>query len=179
MASATLKKARRPVENRVRNSKTSHALKPSETALRSRANKLLDHEIDFISSGEFRRPDARRRILGLEGAGGPSVSAPVEGKLPKDLPAHLARLCESRLLTASEEQELFRRMNYLKYRANALTSANLIDAGIALMRQNIMRRHPGESDAEIDTLLSAWMRRTDDPVPGDTSGSVRIRKRES
>ena len=120
MASAALKKTRRPVENRRRNSKAPPALKPAQIDLCLRARRLLDHEIDFISSGEFRRPDARRRILGPEDAGGSPVSAAVEGKPPKDLPAHLARLCESKLLTAGEEQELFRRMNYMKYRANAL-----------------------------------------------------------
>jgi hypothetical protein len=39
-------------------------------------------------------------------------------------------------------------------------------AGIGLMRQNIRRRHPGKTEAEIDTLLSAWMRRADDCIPG-------------
>jgi RNA polymerase primary sigma factor len=39
------------------------------------------------------------------------------------LPAHLARLCESDLLTADEERSLFRRMNYLKYRANAIRTS--------------------------------------------------------
>jgi len=62
---------------------------------------------------------------------------------------------------------------------NAMTTATLMDAGIALMRQNIRRRHPGQSEAEIDALLSAWMRRSDDPVPGDTAGAVRVRTRTS
>ena len=60
-----------------------------------------------------------------------------------------------------------------------MTTATLMDAGIALMRQNIRRRHPGQSEAEIDALLSAWMRRSDDPVPGDTAGAVRVRTRTS
>jgi RNA polymerase primary sigma factor len=88
--------------------------------LRVRTRKLLDHEIDFISNDDFRRPDARRKILGRENVGGDRPTTAPQGKLPKDLPAHLARLCESKLLTADEERDLFRRMNYLKYRANAL-----------------------------------------------------------
>jgi RNA polymerase primary sigma factor len=88
--------------------------------LRSRATKLLDHEIDFIANAEFRSPEARRTILGREGSSEPDLRPRPGSKIPKDLPAHLARLCESQLLTASEEQDLFRRMNYLKYRANAL-----------------------------------------------------------
>jgi RNA polymerase primary sigma factor len=120
MNSATLKESRRTVDKRRRNSKAPPALQPSQTDLRTRARRLLDHEIDFISNGEFRRPGARRRILRPENVGGSLVSAPLRSKVPKDLPAHLARLCESQLLTANEEQDLFRRMNYLKYRANAL-----------------------------------------------------------
>jgi len=58
---------------------------------------------------------------------------------------------------------------------NASTTAVLMDAGIALMRENIRRRHPGQTEAEIDAMLSAWMRRADDPVPGDTAGAVRVR----
>lgn len=120
MNSATLKGSRRPVVKRGRNSGVPRILKPSQTDLGFRASRLLDHEIDFISNGEFRGPGARRRILGPEGGGGSLVAPRLQGKVPKDLPAHLARLCESKLLTASEEQDLFRRMNYLKYRANAL-----------------------------------------------------------
>jgi RNA polymerase primary sigma factor len=40
--------------------------------------------------------------------------------VPADLPGHLARLCESQLLTATEETELFRQMNFLKFRANLI-----------------------------------------------------------
>lgn len=44
-------------------------------------------------------------------------------KLSAEMPAHLARMCEEELLTASEERELFRSMNFLKYKANALRSS--------------------------------------------------------
>lgn len=40
----------------------------------------------------------------------------------RELPAHLARLCEAEPLTAEQERAWFRRMNFLKYRANALRS---------------------------------------------------------
>ena len=120
MTIAALRKPRRAAPIRGKKYKTeSMESARSLEELRTRTKRLLDHEIDFISNVEFRIPDARRRILGRESlnSGLPSVS---EGKLPKDLPAHLARLCESKLLTADEERDLFRRMNYLKYRANAL-----------------------------------------------------------
>jgi RNA polymerase primary sigma factor len=37
-----------------------------------------------------------------------------------DLPAHLARLCETKLLTPAEEVETFRRMNFLRFKAQEL-----------------------------------------------------------
>jgi len=121
MTTATVGKPRRTATTR----KTNHepysfhsTFPPDEQRVRTR--KLLDREIDFISNDDFRRPDARRKILGRESVGGESSITAPQGKLPKDLPAHLARLCESKLLTAEEERDLFRRMNYLKYRANAL-----------------------------------------------------------
>ncbi len=61
--------------------------------------------------------------------------------------------------------------------AKAATTNMLVDAGIALMRQNIRRRHPAASEAEIDALVQAWLYRADDPIPGDTSGAVRVRER--
>lgn len=86
--------------------------------LATRARQLLDREIDFIDSDEFRRPDANRRILNEQATHGEASDEKSGGKLPKDLPGHLARLCEGRLLSAKEERTLFQRMNYLKYRAN-------------------------------------------------------------
>ena len=84
--------------------------------LRNRALELLLAEIDFISNPEFR----------AEGLGqNESVDAILEhldnsSNAPTDLPAHLQRMCESELLTKEQEAELFREMNFLKYRANAL-----------------------------------------------------------
>ncbi len=64
-----------------------------------------------------------------------------------------------------------------KYRENAILTAILMDSGIALMRQNIRRRHPESPEEEVDALLRAWLCRADDPVPGDISGSIRVRER--
>jgi hypothetical protein len=53
----------------------------------------------------------------------------------------------------------------------------LVDAGIELMRQNIRRRDQTMTAEQIDALLSPWLCRADDAIPGDTAGAVRIRKR--
>jgi RNA polymerase primary sigma factor len=87
-------------------------------ALRKRVKQLLDKEIDFIGSREFSEPSAKSRILE---SGTDEISrSETKTRLPKDLPAHLARLCEAGLLTADQERDLFRKMNYLKFRANMI-----------------------------------------------------------
>ncbi|MEX0658124.1 MAG: hypothetical protein WD080_03230 [Egibacteraceae bacterium] len=42
--------------------------------------------------------------------------------------------------------------------ARLRTALSLHDDGVALMRQNLRRRHPRASDSEIDELLDAWLR---------------------
>ena len=59
---------------------------------------------------------------------------------------------------------------------NTAATATLIEAGIALMRQNLRRRHPDADEARIDDLLRAWLYRADDPVPGDVAGAVHERR---
>jgi RNA polymerase primary sigma factor len=82
---------------------------------------LLEQEIDYIGNREFSARSAKNEILGPRPGGEAKIKSS-SNRLPKDLPAHLARLCEAPLLTADEERDLFRRMNFLKYRANVLRS---------------------------------------------------------
>lgn len=64
-----------------------------------------------------------------------------------------------------------------KYMKNAATTALLVEAGVEMMRQNIRRRHATASDAAVEALLGAWIRRENDRLPGDTAGAVRVRQR--
>ncbi len=88
-----------------------------------RAEELLKTEIDFISNPIFQTPEAEYDILRetftddlLE------TNDLMKARNSQNLPSHLARLCEAGVLSVGEEQDLFRRMNYLKYKANALRS---------------------------------------------------------
>ena len=85
----------------------------------SRVRAVLQREIDFIGNREFCRRSTAKNILPDSDECVP-LGAESFSTLPKDLPAHLARLCETQVLTAEEERELFRRMNFLKYRANVV-----------------------------------------------------------
>ncbi|MFO0922565.1 MAG: sigma-70 family RNA polymerase sigma factor [Pirellulales bacterium] len=90
-------------------------------SLESRIRKRLKQEVEFIANPAFQASDSEL-ILGdnllakefYEG-GKSSKSA----NLP-NLPPHLKRLCETRLLTPDEERLLFVRMNYLRHRAHLL-----------------------------------------------------------
>jgi RNA polymerase primary sigma factor len=90
--------------------------------LKSRARKLVETEIDFIANHEFCTRGAEKKILQRQNPEDSPRRKSSKSSVPKDLPAHLARLCEAKLLTADEERDLFRRMNYLKYRANVTRS---------------------------------------------------------
>ncbi|MCU0959327.1 MAG: sigma-70 family RNA polymerase sigma factor [Pirellulaceae bacterium] len=87
--------------------------------LRERTLRLLRTEIEFISNKSFRTID---RELEREVLAGETSFEVATSPVPKSLPSHLARLCETSVLTPEQEQELFRQMNYLKFRANALRS---------------------------------------------------------
>jgi RNA polymerase primary sigma factor len=90
-------------------------------ALVARVREVLQREIDFIGNRKFSHRTAEQRIMTASDAYAEADERSFS-TLPKDLPAHLARLCETQVLTADEERELFRRMNFLKYRANVLRS---------------------------------------------------------
>jgi hypothetical protein len=50
-----------------------------------------------------------------------------------------------------------------------------MEAGIDLIRQNIKRAHPTLPDEQAEELLSSWLWRADDPIPGDTAGAISSR----
>ncbi len=87
-------------------------------SLQQRMKRLRQEEIEFVGHAQFR-------------PAGPDVDSDAEliaaarcqrATPPADLPAHLARLCEVELLSAEQEQAMFRSMNYLKFRAWELVS---------------------------------------------------------
>lgn len=91
-----------------------------DARLQERAARLLRQEIDFIHSPEFVQPEAERKILEQPLPEQTKPAAP-DGPEPKGRVApFFAALYRTRLLTADEERGLFRRMNYLKFRANVL-----------------------------------------------------------
>jgi RNA polymerase primary sigma factor len=122
--------------------------------VRDRVLRVLRTEMDFISNKSFRTTDREfeRRVLEDRY----QVTRP-ESTVPRTLPAHLARLCEAGMLTPEEERELFRRMNYLKYRANVLRSRLSPHAPDEAMLEKV-ERFLAAAHAIRDQIIKANMR---------------------
>lgn len=102
-----------------------------------RARKIFDLPLDFIPNEEFakirRSPARERKVLGPMPENDQPSRKP---RLPSGLPPYLASLYEVPLLTREQEGHLFRKMNYLKYRASRLRERlNLAHPKSGLMEQ--------------------------------------------
>jgi RNA polymerase primary sigma factor/RNA polymerase sigma factor len=84
---------------------------------RIRAERIANLPLEYMPSPEFHEPNAERRITAAMPASG---AAPHKVRAPAGLPAYLASLYETPLLTRDQELHLFRKYNYLKYRAASL-----------------------------------------------------------
>lgn len=82
-----------------------------------RAERLRSLDIDYVYNPQFDLPTADEIILGPL----PETDKPRKKvRAPKDLPPYLASLYEVPLLSAEQERHLFRKYNYLKYKADKL-----------------------------------------------------------
>jgi RNA polymerase sigma factor (sigma-70 family) len=83
----------------------------------TRYERVMRLPLEYIPNPRFARKGAENTCLGpVPVADSPARAA----RRPSDLPAYLASLYEVPLLTREQEAHLFRRYNYLKYRADKL-----------------------------------------------------------
>ena len=85
-----------------------------------RVRRILDLPLEYIPNGQFAGIASRGRekeVLGPAPAGDGPATRP---RIPKGLPHYLASMYEVPLLTRQQEGHLFRKMNYLKYKASRL-----------------------------------------------------------
>ncbi|MBA60822.1 MAG: RNA polymerase subunit sigma-70 [Planctomycetaceae bacterium] len=81
---------------------------------------VMELPLDYMPSDEFSRRGAEKRIM----APIPDPETPPRRtRAPKELPSYLSSLYEVPLLTRNQEQHLFRKFNYTKYRAHRLRVA--------------------------------------------------------
>jgi RNA polymerase primary sigma factor len=122
-----------------------------------KAEKLLGQPVEYIHNPMFEDASNDAEFL----APMPNEVEFIETKqkmhAPKDVPADLASLYEWPLLTKDQEQHLFRKMNYLKYKLNKLRAS--IDA--ASVRVSELKKIE-ELDSQIkevrDRLINCNMR---------------------
>jgi RNA polymerase primary sigma factor/RNA polymerase sigma factor len=88
-----------------------------------RGQRIMHWPLEYIDNPTFARPGVAAEIL----APMPVNPGAKKSRAPSGLPPYLASLYETPLLTREQEQHLFRRMNYLKYRAVELRK-ELLDA---------------------------------------------------
>jgi RNA polymerase primary sigma factor len=84
-----------------------------------RATRLMDLPLDYMPNPEFENTKLEADILGPVPQ---ALTPPRRSKAPAGLPPYLASLYDSQLLTREQEYHLFRKMNYLKYKAHKLRS---------------------------------------------------------
>ncbi len=82
-----------------------------------RAKRILELPLDYMSNPYFGREGVEKTILGAMPVADPP---PKKARLPAGLPPYLASLYEVPLLTREQEQYLFRKFNYLKFKASKL-----------------------------------------------------------
>jgi RNA polymerase primary sigma factor/RNA polymerase sigma factor len=82
-----------------------------------RAKRIRELPLDFIYNEVFEQPSMEAKILGPT----PVVEQGAKrARTPAGLPPYLASLYETPLLTREQEYHLFRRLNYLKFKAGKL-----------------------------------------------------------
>ncbi len=89
-----------------------------EADLQRKSKRIAATEIAFIGSPDlFSAETAEAELMGEHILAQLTAEPAKKSAKLADLPVHLARLCETKLLTPDEEKVLFFRMNFLKYRA--------------------------------------------------------------
>ncbi|MHC5540959.1 sigma-70 family RNA polymerase sigma factor [Singulisphaera rosea] len=87
-----------------------------------RAQRILEQKLEFMHDPSFEERKREAEFLAPlpETANGKAIR---RGKAPEGLPPYLASLYDVPLLSREQEAHLFRKMNYLKYRASKLREA--------------------------------------------------------
>jgi len=88
------------------------------TITQMRARELRVRKIEFVDCELFRSPDADREILEHPALHHPFAADGPDRRIPPDLPPYLQQLFRMPLLTPDGETALFRKMNYLKFKAD-------------------------------------------------------------
>jgi RNA polymerase primary sigma factor len=85
-----------------------------------RTRRIMELPLDYIPNDVYPRVKSLKTEQKILGPLPPSEAPAKKTRLPSGLPPYLASLYEVPLLTRRQEAHLFRKMNYLKYKASKL-----------------------------------------------------------
>jgi RNA polymerase primary sigma factor len=128
-----------------------------------RAQRLLDLPLDFITHPDFEHPELDADILAPMPGEDEYENKRRSMRAPKDVPPELASCYEYPLLNAEQERHLFRKMNYLKFKASRLRDEFVADGVVDTSRltagvlDEIDSLH-NEANIVKDALINANMR---------------------
>jgi len=117
----------------------------------------MELPLEYIPNPEFERILAEKRENEILGPMPPSETVLKKPKLPPGLPPYLASLYEVPLLTREQEVHLFRKMNYLKFKACKLRDQLNPARPRASLMDQIERLHD-EAVAVKNEIISANLR---------------------
>ncbi len=130
-----------------------------------RAQRLLEQPLDYISHPDFEKPDREADILGPMPGFEEYEARKRAMHAPRDVPPELASCYESPLLTREQEFHLFRKMNYLKFKAGRLRGElrrddqGAIDpARVKIQTLREIEQLQNEANSVKETLINANMR---------------------
>lgn len=138
-----------------------------------RAQQLLEQPLDYIPHDSFEDLSREREFLGPMPGEEAYEAKRREMKAPRDVPAELASLYEMPLLNKEQEQHLFRKMNYLKHKANRLRNSLCKEGEVDPGRVRI------QTLEEIEELQSRASEVKDQLINANMRLVVNIAKRHS
>jgi len=139
-----------------------------------RAARLLEHPVEYIPHESFNDPSQESEILAPMPGQAEFDAARRSMRIPKDAPPELAALYQMPLLTKDQEQHQFRKMNFLKHKANRLLEEMRTDSG----RVNTHALRTEKLD-EVEALLAQANRVKDLLINCNMRLVVSIAKRHS
>jgi RNA polymerase sigma factor (sigma-70 family) len=129
-----------------------------------RAQRLLDQTLEYIPSVVFDDPTQEALILAEMPDAESFEERKSQMRVPKDAPPELASLYETPLLTKDQEQHLFRKMNFLKYKAHRLLEVLKLPDGridchkLRAQDLDLVEEYLDEAAKIKDLLIEANMR---------------------
>jgi RNA polymerase sigma factor (sigma-70 family) len=130
-----------------------------------RAQRLLEHPLDYIPHPDFDKPEMEAEVLATMPAAEEYENKKRAMRAPKDVPPELAACYEYPLLDAKQERHLFRKMNYLKHKAQRLrgqltrgSDGDIDPSRVKTQVLNDIERLQDEANDVKDVLINANMR---------------------